>query len=646
MYFVKYGEEYLHDPRVEIYILFDLSLTYQENSCGYCDFTIYPTHPMYDKLKERDADNPVEVYDDDVLLFAGFIYKLGKEFHLDGQVSCKGELDYLSESIVRPYSTIQRGYGNKAPETVDGYFEWLINQHNSQVKANKQFTVGINQGASLDTNNYIYRESDKYPKTIDEISKKLLKNEGIGGYLVTRHETENGEKIRYIDYLSEWTNVNTQVLDFGINLTDYTQTDDSEPVATFIVPLGAKMSETEYSYDTGYYVTTDTNVNSEKEYYTLSDNGSYSKCSELTNFKIGVAYYEYFENYDESNVSLTIDSLANNEYETGYKKTGDMIYCELAIAKYGWIGCIYENTDLTVKENLVTKSIISLKELISPKRTIEIKAVDIHLINPEIKPIRVGEYVRVRSKPHDLDSYFLCNNVDLDLNNPENSIYTLGTTFDTLTGEQNKRINKLNESTNKQYEAAAVVGEEAKKKAEEASTIASDAKKAASSAIISTSEKYATSSSPTEIPSEGWSNNTPTYKQGIYIWRKITSVYGDGTISSGEPVLVTGNTGQKGKDAEIIKVYSVNGFVFKNTGVATTLIVTIIVGDTTINTSEKMWAYFGNQAKIVWSLKRLGELEYTHLPENDPRISDNGFIFGITPDDVYMKLTFDCSLDY
>ena len=267
MYFVKYGEKYLHDPRVNNCFVQDLSLECEENSCGYCDFTIYPDHELYDVLRERDADNPIEVYDDDTLLFSGFIYELGKEFYLDGHVKCKGELDYLRESIVRPYSTIQRGYGAKAPNTINGYFEWLINQHNDQVKANKQFLIGINQGGSLDSNNYIFRESNEYPTTIDELSEKLLKNENVGGYIRTRHESG----VRYIDYLSEWSDVNTQILDFGVNLTDYTQTDDSDDVATFIVPLGAKMSETDYEYDDGYSLSSDTKMNPNKEYYTKTD---------------------------------------------------------------------------------------------------------------------------------------------------------------------------------------------------------------------------------------------------------------------------------------------------------------------------------------------------------------------------------------
>ena len=160
MYFVKYGDNYLHDPRNDGYMLLDLSLDCEDNSCGYCDFTIYPNHPLYGTLKERDADNLITVYDDKTLLFSGFIYELGKEFYLDGHVKCKGELDFLKESIVRPYSTVERGFGDTAPNTVNGYFEWLIEQHNKQSDDNKQFAIGINQGFNLDKNNYIYREND------------------------------------------------------------------------------------------------------------------------------------------------------------------------------------------------------------------------------------------------------------------------------------------------------------------------------------------------------------------------------------------------------------------------------------------------------------------------------------------------------
>lgn len=483
MYFVKYGKEYLHDPRHEEYVLLDLSIDSEANSCGYCDFTIYPDHPMYNKIRERDADNPVEVYDGDILLFAGYIYELGKEFYQDGHVKCKGELSYLSESIVRPYSTVQRGFGTLAPHTLSAYFEWLIEQHNNQVSENKRFKMGINQGSVLTTESYLYLENDSYPNTLDEINDKILGDDGYGGYICIRHEGSD----RYIDYISNWTESNTQILDFGKNLTDYTQTDDSDEIASFVVPLGAPMSQTTYDYDDGYRVTLDTKPASNKTYYTYdSEDKRYIQCGNMTAFESGVTYYEYYENYDESNNALTIDGLATRTYDNDYRNLNDMIYSDKAVKKYGWVGFTYKNENITDKDVLAYYGAVALKQRVSPKRTMEIKAIDMHLINPDVKPIRIGEYVRVRSKPHNLDRYFLCTSITLDLNTPQNSLYTLGSSFNTLTGEQNKKNKELNAAINTAYDAAAKLTEKEKQTAinvSQALTTADDAKKAAASAV-------------------------------------------------------------------------------------------------------------------------------------------------------------------
>lgn len=516
MYFVKYGKEYLHDPRSKGYILLDLTIDCEENSCGYCDFTIYPDHPMYGKLRERDADNPIEVYDDDILLFAGFIYELGKEFYLNGQVRCKGELDYLSESIVRPYSTLQRGYGNLAPYSLNSYFEWLIDQHNKQVSDNKQFKIGHVYLSNLDKSNYIYAENDMYPSTIEEISEKLINV--YGGYLQVRHENRS----RYIDYIAEWSDENTQVLDFGVNLTDYTETDDSSSLATYVVPMGASMSSTDYDYNDGYFITSDTSPVKGKEYYTRTLR--YAECSDLTSFDYGITYYEmqgstesfiitsdktpnssktyyvrsniyticsddisafesgttyyeYNEANDESRLLLTLNGYPDNYLNsTKYINKGDLIYSVNGVKKYGWIGKTVQNAAIATKKELYQQGLIELINAESPKRTIEIKAVDMHFVNPDIKPIKIGEYVRVRSTPHNLDSYFLCREISLDLNNPENSTYILGSTYDTLTGEQNKRAKELNSKLNKQYDSAYAISAEAKESAIKAIAFATEVK--------------------------------------------------------------------------------------------------------------------------------------------------------------------------
>lgn len=494
MYFVKYGTEYLHNPRIDEYILFDLSLNCEENSCGYCDFTIYPNHPLYDKLKEHDAYNQIKVYEDDELLFAGFIYEINKAFQLDCRVKCKGELAYLCESITRTYttdttwnlmdedvSTMIVGYGRVVPDDIKGYFRWLISNHNAQVDEGRKFEIGTIEAHLFNVTDPLKISNDKYSTTWDELNEHLLGENGIGGYLRIRHEAE----VRYIDYIYEYTDTNTQILDFGVNLTDFTQMDDGSELATFILPTGARMADTGYGiYNDptsaaiveqlliqypdlsdkygplyGYYRTYDTEVNPEKEYYVLGVSTEedpndasitihclrFFWCDGITEFENGKVYYEFDSNTAHDNQPLTIKGAKDKEYENGeFVKKGDIIYSKSAVEKYGWIGCNHSNTDIVTREALVIEGINTLKEKLNPKRTIEIKAIDMHLINPEIKPIRIGEYIRVRSKPHNLDSYFICRSIDLDLNTPDNSVYVLGMSLDTYTKQQLKMINVLN----------------------------------------------------------------------------------------------------------------------------------------------------------------------------------------------------------
>ena len=186
-----------------------------------------------------------------------------------------------------------------------------------------------------------------------------------------------------LDEIGEWSDENTQILDFGVNLTDYTETDDSSSLATYVVPMGASMSSTDYDYNDGYFVTSDASPVKGKEYYTRASqfygyrnlasfdygisyyelqestgtfvitsdatpdsnkiyyirHSNYSICPEdLTAFETGVTYYEYNEDNDESNLSLTLEGYPDNYLNsTEYINKGDMIYSVDGVKKYGSI---------------------------------------------------------------------------------------------------------------------------------------------------------------------------------------------------------------------------------------------------------------------------------------------------------------------
>ena len=167
--------------------------------------------------------------------------------------------------------------------------------------------------------------------------------------------------------------------------------------------------------------------------------------------------------------------------------------------------------------------------------------------------------------------------------------------------------------------------------------------------IVSTVEQFYQSTSPIALSGGSWSTEQPTWTEGTYIWRRAAVTHGDGSseyVPSSTGVCITGNTGAKGDDSILLMIESSNGNIFKNSGVATTLTANIIVGDSHITCYRQMQERFGAEAYLQWSYKRLGETEFTDLPNDDPRISDNGFIFTLNPSDVDVKTVFNCSLNY
>ena len=551
-----------------------------------------PRHPLYDALEERNMSNPIRVLDDEVLVFQGFVYELGKDFETVGTVKCKGDLSLLSDSRVRPYSTIEGKYNSTAPSAVDEYFKWLIDQHNEQVGQEKRFMIGINEGNLLDKNNYIYRESTDYPTTFEELDDKIL--DDLGGIIRVRYP--NG--VRTIDLMAEWYDSNTQIFDFGVNLMDYDDTTDASEIYTAMIATGAKMRETDYNYNDGYFVTSDSRPNPNKEYYIRKrreESGEiyYEGKSNLERFESGTTYYEYDENLDESDDALMLTELDDGVYakDIMYDKLGDLVYSYFGVQKYGWIVGKYTNTDIITREGLLDAAVLALKESVSPLRTIEVKAVDLSLASKKYTPIRLGEYVRVRSKPHKFDSYMLCSSIDLDLSNPENSTYTLGTTFDTLTGQQNKRIKELNAGINHVYEQAERISEDAKNAASDASQAVDTAGKAADMAN--------------------------TAKQNA-----------DKAIA-------------ETKDLVTLRIDSSRGTVFKNSEVSTVLTVRCYKRGQELTTLTALrQAMLDATARIRWYVLREGDTDWVSLADSDHMISNDGFTLTVAPDDVTVKCTF------
>lgn len=165
-------------------------------------------------------------------------------------------------------------------------------------------------------------------------------------------------------------------------------------------------------------------------------------------------------------------------------------------------------------------------------------------------------------------------------------------------------------------------------------------------AVVSTLTEYAANQDPAAAPTSGWSQEQPEWTEGNYIWMRQTVTYGSGEVEFTEPACITGNAGAAGKDAILLHIDSSHGTVFKNADGKTTFTVTIFYGSKTITDKAGLTDAFGTSAHLEWKWLKVDEDDWGTIPASDSRLSNDGFTLAITSDDVDVKTSFECNLEY
>ena len=122
----------------------------------------------------------------------------------------------------------------------------------------------------------------------------------------------------------------------------------------------------------------------------------------------------------------------------------DYIQDDAAVSLFGVIEKNVEFEDVTVAENLLKKGQETLQEYINSTVSIELSAADLHNLDVNIEAFKIGDNVRVISKPHGLDRYFLLSKLSLALDSVSSCSMTLGATFKTFTQKQIESEKLLN----------------------------------------------------------------------------------------------------------------------------------------------------------------------------------------------------------
>lgn len=349
----------IYDLRDDEFIVVNPNLDLEVNKLGSLSFNIYPSHPYFDKLEKRNS--VLTVYKDNKIIYKGYIISDEQGLLNDKKIECEGVLGYLNDSIVRPYTF------SGTPEQL---FKDLFNGHNSQVAEHQQLKIGTI--TVTDPNDYIVRSSVNYASTWDVLNDDLINK--LGGYLRVRYESDG----TYVDYLEDFDDTSTQVIEFGENLIDILVKNNAADLYTVVIPLGAEI-----------------------------------------------------ENEDGTAERLTIKSV-NNDI--------DYLVNQEAYDKYGWIVAPVDLTtwdDVTVAANLKTKGTTFLNtEAVMLKSSLEVSAIDLNVTDEQIEAFFIYEYVRFISSVHNINQKYLLQKISIPMDKPQDMKITLGREENSLTGIQ------------------------------------------------------------------------------------------------------------------------------------------------------------------------------------------------------------------
>lgn len=374
MFTIYADGQLIYQPGNDSLSLISPKLTVEMGKAGSLEFSIPPTSRFYNNLDQ--IRTKITAVEDGVEIFRGRVLSNKRSFNNVREVYCEGDLSYLVDSCQQ---------GKKFKGDSHTLFRQIIAAHNKMiVDPVKQFTVDKitveehpvelrgqdDEIQDLETKKFNYRQIalnstvKEWLNTYDYIESTLL--DYCGGYLRTRYDAETGKT--YIDWLKDYYEVSSQIIQFGKNMLDMSEEITAEDLFTVLIPLG-----------------------------------------------------------DEN---LTIKTVNDGSIE---------LADEEAVAKYGRIVQTHVFDGVTSPSTLLANARRYLKAHVEVPTTYEIRAVDLHLINPNIRPIYVGDKVQVLSPVHNIDdSKLVCTKIEYDLTKPENTTYTFGNPKQELTERYRK----------------------------------------------------------------------------------------------------------------------------------------------------------------------------------------------------------------
>lgn len=251
-----YEERPFYSPSVGPY-LENPKLYMEANRLTTLEFTVYPDHPEYDRL--RLSRSVFFLYRDGTLILMLRPIKKKLTFSGGTSYSCEELGGCLDDLLVRPYPTFHG--------TIAMYIGIIISDYVHSEASLYAFEVGT---VSTDIRQADFLNND-YNGCYSELQDRLV--EPFGGFLRFRYAWAGGESTSpqitvYVDYLTEDDlPACSQAIEFGKNMADIFIDTDVSGMFNAVIPLGKENEDsTSTAEQPVYKPTTISSVNSGKDY--------------------------------------------------------------------------------------------------------------------------------------------------------------------------------------------------------------------------------------------------------------------------------------------------------------------------------------------------------------------------------------------
>lgn len=387
------NERTFYTPKSDTLILENASLNLTAGEIGSFQFTIPKTHPYRNDLEVYQS--VFEIYDNygtNNKIFSGRLISMTEAFN--GSLSCEveGYGAYLDDVVITAYvHTV-----NNVRDLIQG----IINQHNNALD------TGITDGV-LTLGEVEYTVGSMFNFVVDygttkEALDKLV--EQYGGY----YHVDGYGMVNYYT-TGDTASLNTQEVWYGKNLVEHVKEVDRQEIYSRVYPFGGYFREFNQAYEQE-----DDREQSYHERVKLDSTGTgiftpyveNARLRQMIGIRSTCVIDDDIKGYD-----------AELEPEGGYDPEG-LTICASKLQK------LAED----YLQNYQWRTV-----------SIKVNAVDLSYANDNIEPFRLGQRVRIHSKPTDLDVVLPLTSMDIDLLNPSNNSYEFGNSFK---GSLTKRLRR------------------------------------------------------------------------------------------------------------------------------------------------------------------------------------------------------------